>query len=283
MQWTARAFGGLAIAAGASLGLALVESAHAQEKGEKPTSYAPVDIHESFASILSRMKAAKAGVMKRQMTLLEQRYDLADRPAAGVDDDARARPFRRACAPACRRAPRGSSSRRSSPAEIRTKNAVPGRLPPAAASEPSRRRHALSAVPHRRDQAAGGPRPDALRPRLRSPGSPAARVPGADLPDHAARSRRRLAGQAGHHRQLLRALQRRPESEADRGAPAAAHAVPAAAVQPDRGPPLGAAQPGRGVPRLPCQRPHQRRRPTWWATSARRSSATASTRPRCAA
>jgi cytochrome c peroxidase len=43
-----------------------------------------VDIHEDFASILARMKAAKPEVMSRQMALLAERYDLADRPAAGV-------------------------------------------------------------------------------------------------------------------------------------------------------------------------------------------------------
>ncbi len=48
------------------------------------TSYSPVDIKEDFASIMARMKAAKAGVMKKQLDLLAERYDLANRPAAGV-------------------------------------------------------------------------------------------------------------------------------------------------------------------------------------------------------
>ena len=90
---------------------------------------------------------------------------------------------------------------------------------------------------HRRDQEAGGARPHALRSRLRPAGPPPAGVPGADLPDHAARPRRRVAGQAGHDRELLRAVQRHPEPEAARRAAPAGHAVPAAAVQPDRGPP----------------------------------------------
>jgi cytochrome c peroxidase len=70
----------------ASMVLALVVAGplFAQQRGQKPTSYAPVDIREDFTSILSRMKSAKSGVMKRQLTLLEQRYDLADRTAAGV-------------------------------------------------------------------------------------------------------------------------------------------------------------------------------------------------------
>jgi len=37
------------------------------------SSAAPVDIHESFSTILSRMTAAKLAIMKRNMALLEQR------------------------------------------------------------------------------------------------------------------------------------------------------------------------------------------------------------------
>jgi cytochrome c peroxidase len=63
--------------------LTLLGVAFAQQT-ERKTSYAPVDIQEDFASILARMSAAKAEVMSRQMELLEQRYDLTDRPASGV-------------------------------------------------------------------------------------------------------------------------------------------------------------------------------------------------------
>jgi cytochrome c peroxidase len=48
------------------------------------TSYAPVDIKEDFNTIMSRMKAAKSEIMKRQMNLLNERYDLSKRPAQGV-------------------------------------------------------------------------------------------------------------------------------------------------------------------------------------------------------
>jgi hypothetical protein len=61
-----------------------VRAARSQDNGRKPSSYAPVDIHESFSTILSRMAAAKPEIMKRHMALLEQRYDLSDRPAHGV-------------------------------------------------------------------------------------------------------------------------------------------------------------------------------------------------------
>ena len=74
----------LAALAAAGVLLMSIPSVHAQNIDKKPSSYAPVDIHESFSSILVRMKAAKPEIMKRHMTLLEQRYDLSDRPAQGV-------------------------------------------------------------------------------------------------------------------------------------------------------------------------------------------------------
>ena len=48
------------------------------------SSYSPVVIRESFEAIMTRMKAAKPEVMKRQMDLLNVRYDLSNRPAPGV-------------------------------------------------------------------------------------------------------------------------------------------------------------------------------------------------------
>ncbi len=56
----------------------------AQDTGKKPSSYAPVDIKEDFAATMARMKAEKAGIMKRQMDLLSERYDLSNRLARGV-------------------------------------------------------------------------------------------------------------------------------------------------------------------------------------------------------
>jgi cytochrome c peroxidase len=54
----------------------------AQEPGRGPSSYAPVAITEDFATTMARMKAAKAEVMQRQRDLLNERYDLSNRPAA---------------------------------------------------------------------------------------------------------------------------------------------------------------------------------------------------------
>ena len=58
--------------------------AAAEPDASKPSSYAPVVIKEDFAATMARMKAEKAGHMKKQKALLEQRYDLANRPAKNV-------------------------------------------------------------------------------------------------------------------------------------------------------------------------------------------------------
>jgi cytochrome c peroxidase len=62
-------------------GILVLGIAHSMEATQKGSSYAPVDIKEDFATILARMKAAKPEVMKRQMDVLHERYDLANRPA----------------------------------------------------------------------------------------------------------------------------------------------------------------------------------------------------------
>ena len=62
----------------------VVALAYDIEANPKPSSYAPVVVTEDFDSVVSRMKAAKPEVMKRQMDLLSQRYDLSNRPAEGI-------------------------------------------------------------------------------------------------------------------------------------------------------------------------------------------------------
>lgn len=68
---------GTALATIVAIGLG---AAHAQND----SSYMPVDIKESFATTMARMKAAKRDVMKKHADLLAARYDLANRPAKGV-------------------------------------------------------------------------------------------------------------------------------------------------------------------------------------------------------
>jgi cytochrome c peroxidase len=52
--------------------------------GGSPSCYITVDIHESFASIINRMTAAKPDIEQHHNAMLEQRYDLTNRPAPGV-------------------------------------------------------------------------------------------------------------------------------------------------------------------------------------------------------
>jgi hypothetical protein len=55
----------------------------------KTSSYMPVVDREDFSTIHDRMSAAKAEVMRRQMDLLGERYDLSNRPAPGIVMDRR--------------------------------------------------------------------------------------------------------------------------------------------------------------------------------------------------
>jgi cytochrome c peroxidase len=48
------------------------------------SSYSPVVVSEPFAKTMDRMQKEKAGVMQTQADLLNERYDLSDRPAEGV-------------------------------------------------------------------------------------------------------------------------------------------------------------------------------------------------------
>ena len=68
------------LTAGVAVGLGAL---WAQEK-TRPSSFSPVVINESFDTIMKRMSAAKAGVMKKHLALLEERYDLSNKPAPGV-------------------------------------------------------------------------------------------------------------------------------------------------------------------------------------------------------
>jgi len=63
---------------------ALIVFLAADEQPGGESSYSPVVIKESFASIMQRMSAAKPEVMRRHSDLLNERYDLGNRPAAGV-------------------------------------------------------------------------------------------------------------------------------------------------------------------------------------------------------
>src|SRR5437879_12031340 len=79
---SARVWTSLTALAATVAGLTL---AHAQQEPQRgTTSYMPVDIKEPFATTMARMKAAQPAIQKRQADLLAERYDLADRAAAGA-------------------------------------------------------------------------------------------------------------------------------------------------------------------------------------------------------
>jgi len=51
---------------------------------QQASSYMPVDIKMPFSEMMAKFQAGKAAVMTRQQNLLNERYDLSNRPAAGV-------------------------------------------------------------------------------------------------------------------------------------------------------------------------------------------------------
>src|SRR5664279_78688 len=73
------------------LGTRVVFASGQADQQQVKNSYAPVVDTETFATIHDRMVAAKPAIMKRQMDLLQERYDLSDRPAKAVVMD-RAKP-----------------------------------------------------------------------------------------------------------------------------------------------------------------------------------------------
>ncbi len=81
MKMNRQAFKWSILATGLIVGIPAVLS---QDNGARVSSYMPVDIHESFATIKARMSAAKPEIMRRHIAVLEERYDLSNRPAQGI-------------------------------------------------------------------------------------------------------------------------------------------------------------------------------------------------------
>ena len=60
---------------------------------EVPNSYAPVVDRETFDAVRDRMTKEKPAIEARFRALLEQRYDLADKPVSGVTSSGRGKPI----------------------------------------------------------------------------------------------------------------------------------------------------------------------------------------------
>src|SRR5258707_5325453 len=71
--------------------LVFLDLVYAQQEQRGQTSYMKVDSPESFASIMARMTAEKQRVEQEHNSVLNERYDLSNRPAQGVTMD-RAKP-----------------------------------------------------------------------------------------------------------------------------------------------------------------------------------------------
>jgi cytochrome c peroxidase len=61
--------------------------AYAQQGPRGKSSYMPVEITEPFSAIFTRLSAQKPQVTREHMALLNERYDLSNRPATGVTMD----------------------------------------------------------------------------------------------------------------------------------------------------------------------------------------------------
>jgi len=121
---------------GACLLSGKVVSAAGQDAQPVKNSYLPVDDKESFATVHGRMAAAKAGIMKRQMDLLEERYDLSDHPASGVVMD-RTKPVQEGVRVKLSRGVTWAELSEETPDQIRDKGGFPqGFLPLPHANHP---------------------------------------------------------------------------------------------------------------------------------------------------
>ncbi|MCU1222759.1 MAG: hsc [Edaphobacter sp.] len=126
---------GVGIVGACLLGGKIVLAA-AQDAQTVKNSYLPVDDKESFATVHDRMVAAKTGIMKRQMDLLEERYDLSDRPASGVVMD-RAKPVQQGVRVKLPPGVTWAELSRETPDQIREKSSFPqGFLPLPHANHP---------------------------------------------------------------------------------------------------------------------------------------------------
>src|ERR1700751_1631172 len=118
--WTGAAFAAITVALG---------GAYAQQPPRGKSSYAPVEITEPFSAILARLSAQKPAVEREHTALLNERYDLSNRPAAGVTMD-RTKPVQEGVRVKLPAGKTWEALAAMSPDEIREQNAFPkGFLP----------------------------------------------------------------------------------------------------------------------------------------------------------
>src|SRR5215831_17139712 len=237
MRWVVLSLTGLILAFG---------YADAQQGGRGQSSYMPVDITESFAQIFARMTAAKPGIEQAHMAVLNERYDLSDRPAQGVTMD-RGKPLQEGVRVKLPAGVTWESLAAMSPSQIREQNLYPKGFYP---------------LPHPNHLEGGFVFPHFLIDAIKQQdGRDLKRFDiDFDFPDHFLAefppaiyltprtdlgdvSQGKLVSLTSYY-QLF---QRHPYAPAAGRAAAVVDALSATAIQRDRGSPRGDPQPGRGL------------------------------------
>jgi cytochrome c peroxidase len=109
--------------------LALPARAQQPPPSRGATSYLPVDLQESFSTVMRRMKGEKPKIEKRQADLLAERYDLANRAAPGVTQS-RGKPVQEGVRVKLRKGVTWDQVAKLSPDEVRAQDLFPaGFLP----------------------------------------------------------------------------------------------------------------------------------------------------------
>jgi cytochrome c peroxidase len=98
--------------------------AHAQQGPRGKSSYMEVEINEPFSAIFARLSGQKADVTREHMTLLNERYDLSNRAAAGVTMD-RLKPVQEGVRAKLPAGKTWEALAAMSPEQIREQNAFP--------------------------------------------------------------------------------------------------------------------------------------------------------------
>jgi cytochrome c peroxidase len=108
----------------AATALVSLTVAYAQQGPRGKSSYMPVDITEPFSAIFARLSAQKPEVAREHMALVNERYDLSNRPAAGVTMD-RTKPVQEGVRVKLAAGTTWEALANMSPEQIRDQNAFP--------------------------------------------------------------------------------------------------------------------------------------------------------------
>jgi hypothetical protein len=98
--------------------------AYAQQGPRGKSSYMEVEITEPFSAIFARLSGQKPEVTREHMALLNERYDLSNRPAAGVTMD-RTKPVQEGVRVKLPAGKTWEALAAMSPEQIREQNAFP--------------------------------------------------------------------------------------------------------------------------------------------------------------